>query len=113
MAFNPCGHFLKGPYSVPFGVYTVTAEGRRELLAFDWANSCGQAMPVATRRRPAAMASRVDWSGSSGTSYVHNVLVLRRSLDGGKTWLPMQIAVKAVPEAAMNPCPLSIGALAT
>jgi sialidase-1 len=30
-------------------------------------------------------------------------LVLRRSVDGGKTWLPMQIVVKAVPEAAADP----------
>ena len=30
-------------------------------------------------------------------------LVLKRSLDGGETWLPMQILVKAVPEAAMDP----------
>jgi len=30
-------------------------------------------------------------------------LVLKRSLDGGKTWLPMQVVVAAVPEAAMDP----------
>ena len=29
-------------------------------------------------------------------------LVLKRSLDGGKTWLPMQVVVKAVPAAAMD-----------
>jgi sialidase-1 len=33
-------------------------------------------------------------------------MVLKRSVDGGKTWLPMQIVVKAVPEAAMDPCPV-------
>lgn len=33
-------------------------------------------------------------------------LVLRRSIDGGKTWLPMQVVVKAVPEAAMDPTPV-------
>jgi sialidase-1 len=33
-------------------------------------------------------------------------LVLRRSFDGGKTWQPMQIIVKAVPEAAMDPTPI-------
>lgn len=33
-------------------------------------------------------------------------LVLRRSLDGGKTWLPMQVIVKAVPEAAADPTPV-------
>ncbi|MFA6241193.1 MAG: sialidase family protein [Candidatus Hydrogenedentales bacterium] len=33
-------------------------------------------------------------------------MVLRRSVDGGKTWLPMQALVKAVPEAAMDPTPV-------
>ncbi len=33
-------------------------------------------------------------------------MVLRRSVDGGKTWLPMQVIVKAVPEAAMDPTPV-------
>jgi len=33
-------------------------------------------------------------------------MVLRRSADGGKTWLPMQVVVKAVPEAAMDPTPV-------
>ena len=32
--------------------------------------------------------------------------VLKRSVDGGKTWLPMQIVVKAAPDAAMDPCPV-------
>ena len=30
-------------------------------------------------------------------------MVLRRSLDGGKTWLPMQVIDRAVPDAAMDP----------
>jgi sialidase-1 len=30
-------------------------------------------------------------------------MVLKRSLDGGKTWLSMQVLVKAVPESAMDP----------
>lgn len=33
-------------------------------------------------------------------------MVLRRSLDGGKTWGPMEIVVKAVPDAAMDPTPV-------
>jgi sialidase-1 len=32
--------------------------------------------------------------------------VLKRSADGGRTWLPMQVVVKAVPDAAMDPCPV-------
>jgi len=33
-------------------------------------------------------------------------MVLKRSLDGGTTWSPMQIVVRAVPDAAMDPCPI-------
>ncbi|MFQ5810826.1 MAG: exo-alpha-sialidase, partial [Armatimonadota bacterium] len=33
-------------------------------------------------------------------------MVLKRSFDGGRTWTPMQIVVKAVPDAAMDPCPV-------
>jgi len=33
-------------------------------------------------------------------------MVLKRSLDGGKTWAPMQVVVKALPDAAMDPCPV-------
>jgi sialidase-1 len=32
--------------------------------------------------------------------------VLKRSVDGGKTWMPMQVVVKAAPDAAMDPCPV-------
>ncbi|NQT16464.1 MAG: hypothetical protein HQ582_27140, partial [Planctomycetes bacterium] len=74
VAFNPEGyHFLKGPFSVPFGVYYMTAEGERELLAFDWSNSCGQAIPVRTSRRPPVKPSQVDWNQTSGEFYIQNV----------------------------------------
>ena len=74
VAFNPEGcHFLKGPFSVPFGVYYMTADGKRELLAFDWSNSCGQAIPVTPRKQPAVKASTVDWNQNSGRFYVQNV----------------------------------------
>lgn len=74
VAFNPEGyHFLKGPFSVPFGVYWMTAEGNRELLAFDWGNSCGQAIPLMPTRQPPVRPSQVDWSQSSGTFYVQDV----------------------------------------
>jgi len=33
-------------------------------------------------------------------------MVLRRSVDGGSTWLPMQVIVKAAPEAVMDPTPV-------
>jgi sialidase-1 len=39
----------------------------------------------------------------TGNDQTPTDMVLRRSLDAGKTWLPMQVVVKAVPEAAMDP----------
>ena len=33
-------------------------------------------------------------------------MVLKRSPDNGKTWTPMQIIVKGVPDAIMDPCPV-------
>jgi sialidase-1 len=33
-------------------------------------------------------------------------MVLKRSHDGGASWGPMQVIVKAVPDAAMDPCPV-------
>ena len=41
--------------------------------------------------------------GRSGNDQSPTDMVLKRSLDCGKTWLPMQVLVKAVPEAALNP----------
>ncbi len=76
VAFNPEGyHYFKGPFSVPFGAYFMTAEGKRELLAFDWSNSCGQAIPVMPRQRPPVKPSHVDWSNPFGTFYVQDVYV--------------------------------------
>ena len=74
VSFNPEGyHFLKGPYTTPFGVYYMTSEGRRELLAFDWSNSCGHVIPLMTTKRPPVSPSQVDWSQSTGSFYVQNV----------------------------------------
>ena len=74
VAFNPEGyHFLKGPFSVPFGVYYMTSDCKRELLAFDWSNSCGQAVPLIPRKQPPIRPSQVDWNQTSGTFYVQDV----------------------------------------
>lgn len=74
VAFNPEGyHFLKGPFNPPFGVYYMTSDGKRELLAFDWSNSCGQAIPVMRREQPPVRVPRVDWNQTCGTFYVQNV----------------------------------------
>lgn len=74
VSFLPEGsHFMKGPFSVPFGVYFMTDAGERELLAFDWGNSCGQAIPLAPAPRPPVKASPVDWRQPTGTFYVQDV----------------------------------------
>jgi hypothetical protein len=73
-AFIPEGSmFLKGPFHPPFGVYYMTADGRRELLAFDWGNSCGQAIPVMATKRPPVKPSPVDWRKRWGSFYIQNV----------------------------------------
>jgi sialidase-1 len=41
--------------------------------------------------------------GRTGNDQSATDMVLKRSLDGGKTWLPMQVLVHAAPEAAMDP----------
>ena len=74
VAFNPEGyHFLKGPFTPPFGVYYMTADGKRELLAFDWSNSCGQAIPIMAIRQPPVRPSQVDWNKSFGSFYIQDV----------------------------------------
>ena len=96
VAFNPEGyHFLKGPFSVPFGVYYMTAEGKRELLAFDWANSCGQAIPVMPREQPPVRPSQVDWNQASGEFYVQNVYA-GPGLEGVKKGTVIRLRVVAL-----------------
>jgi len=74
VSFLPEGsHFMKGPFAVPFGVYFMTDLGERELLAFDWGNSCGQAIPLMTTVRPPVKPSQVDWRQSVGTFYIQDV----------------------------------------
>ncbi len=74
VSFLPEGsHFMKGPFTAPFGVYFMTDTGDRELLAFDWGNSCGQAIPLMPTARPPVRPSQVDWRRSTGTFYVQDV----------------------------------------
>lgn len=63
------------PYKLgqPFGLYWMDDQGRRELLAFDPAQCCVEAIPVQTRVTPPSRASMVDESQNSGTFYVQNI----------------------------------------
>lgn len=60
-------------YVVPFGVYWFDFDGRRELLAYDPAISCGQPVPIAERERPTLRASQVDLEATTGRYYVQDV----------------------------------------
>ncbi|MDO5582412.1 MAG: hypothetical protein Q4G69_14915, partial [Planctomycetia bacterium] len=63
----------KGPFEPGFGVYFMTAEGDRELLAFDPTTSCGQAIPVAARPCPPSRKSTVDHRHSFGQFFIQNI----------------------------------------
>ncbi len=62
-----------GQYPIPFGVYYMDADGKRELLAYDPSISCNQQVPLMAREKPAVRASQVDLKKSTGEFYVHNI----------------------------------------
>jgi hypothetical protein len=80
---HPCAlseeHFIVGysPHgwrSEPgFGLYFFTADGRRELLAWDDSIPCSQPVPLVRRKVPQRRASTVDYRKSSGVYAVQNV----------------------------------------
>lgn len=56
-----------------YGIYFMTADGRRELLANDVHNSCLQPVLLKARTMPPSRPSVVDYTQKSGTYYVQNV----------------------------------------
>jgi len=60
-------------YPVPFGLYFMDIDGRRELLVRDPAVSCSQPVPLAPRPRPHVRPSLVDYRRDTGTYYVQDV----------------------------------------
>jgi len=56
-----------------FGVYYMTEDGARELLAFDPDIHCCQAVPVVARKVPHRHPESVDLRSQVGTCYVQNV----------------------------------------
>lgn len=57
----------------PFGVYFMTEDGRRELLAYDPTTQCAQAVPVISRPVPPLKPSQVDYTKTMGTYYVQDM----------------------------------------
>lgn len=56
-----------------FGIYFMSIEGRRELLASDRELPWNQPVPLTPRRRPRIRPSLVDYSRNKGTYYVQDV----------------------------------------
>jgi len=62
-----------GPPHLPSGVYFMTEDGSRELLAYDPSISCNQAVPLIARPVPPQKPSTVDYTRTTGTYYVQDV----------------------------------------
>ncbi len=65
--------YQKGPFSVPFGIYYLFDDGRRELLAFDWTNSSCQAVARVEREKPVIRHSSLDLAKPFGQYYVDDI----------------------------------------
>ncbi|MFI5380164.1 MAG: hypothetical protein ACHRHE_12770 [Tepidisphaerales bacterium] len=63
----------RGRAQTRFGVYLMTIDGQRELLAADPEISCNQPIPLMQRTRPAVKSSLVDYTKDTGTFYIHDV----------------------------------------
>lgn len=73
-AFSPEGSPLTfGPLTPPLGAYFLTADGRRELLAFDPQQCAGGIIPVMERTVPPNRGNHVDLNDNFGTFYLQNV----------------------------------------
>lgn len=60
-------------YRRPFGVYLMTNDGRRELLAWAPETSSNQQVPLVARPRPHLRPSQVDYSKEEGVYYLQDV----------------------------------------
>ena len=57
----------------PFGIYFMTVDGQRELLAADPNISCSQSVPVTPRPVPPERTNRVDYRQKTGTYVLHDI----------------------------------------
>jgi len=65
----------KGPFHPCFGIYYMTADGTRELLAYDPTVSSCQPVPLIPTPLPPQRGSLVDLSQPFGQFYIQNVYV--------------------------------------
>lgn len=73
VAYHPAGWRWNTEYGPRFGIYFMTLDGRRELLACDPRLPCNQPVPLVPRRRPHLRPSAVDYRKSEGICYVQDV----------------------------------------
>lgn len=86
-----CAEVANSPELVD--VYTGGAEGYRVFR-----------IPSVVVSRKGTLLAFCEGRKFSGSDETPTDLVLKRSIDGGKTWTPLMTLVRAVPEAAMDPC---------
>ena len=60
-------------YPLPYGLYLMTPDGDRELLAFNMKLDCTQAVALAARPVPSLPKSNVDYSNDTGYLFVRNI----------------------------------------
>lgn len=73
VAFNAEGGPPRGAYKSRYGIYWMNSAGDRELLAYDPAVSCGQAVPLTARAAPPVRPNGFNLDRDEGWFYVQNV----------------------------------------
>ena len=74
-AYAPLGWNLSGQRKgdADFGIYWMSFDGRRELLAADGRLPCTQPMPLTPRPAAFMWANRVDYAQRNGTYYLQDI----------------------------------------
>ncbi|MGL6195622.1 MAG: hypothetical protein ACRC2T_12460, partial [Thermoguttaceae bacterium] len=60
---------------IPYGLYLMDINGRRELIAYDDTISCNQPVPLISKPIPVLKPSVINWADDKGTFFVQDVYV--------------------------------------
>lgn len=71
ISYSPLGYHVGRP--IDFGIYWMTVNGERELLAADATTSCNQPVMMAARKRPFTRVNTVDYNKKDGVYYMQNI----------------------------------------
>ncbi|MHB8898780.1 MAG: HzsA-related protein [Thermoguttaceae bacterium] len=75
VTYHPIGWDWEDPLVPRTGIYWISIDGRRELLASDAGLPCSQSIPLRPRRVSWNRASLVDYRKDQSTCYVQNVYI--------------------------------------